>query len=597
MKQEWTREKLINEYLEFFKSKWHEEIANKPLMPENDPTVLFTTAGMHPLVPYLLGQKHAQGKRLVNVQRCIRTGDIDSVGDDTHLTFFEMLGNWSLGEYWKEEAISLSYEFLTKKLGFKKEQLHVTCFEGEKNLGIPRDEEAAKQWKKLGIKEEKIHYNGMKDNWWGPAGKTGPCGPDTEMFIDTGREKCSKSCNPGCECGKYFEIWNDVFMQYNKDEEGRYTELKQKNVDTGMGVERTIAMLNRKESVYQTKEMQEIINEIKAQTKKGYEGNEKAYRIIADHTRASVFILLEKIVPSNTEQGYVLRRLIRRAVRYGNDLGINKNFLSEIAKKVIELYKDSYKEFLTQKDFIIREIEKEETKFRQGLEKGINLFEKIVRELKEKGNKKVGGKDAFLLYQSYGFPIEMTQELGEQNGIEVDIKDYEKEYEKHKELSRTSTAGRFAGGLADSSVETTRLHTTTHLLLAAMNKVLGKRIEQRGSNITKERARFDFTFDRKLTDVEVKKIEEMINEWIKTGKTIERKEMTLEQAKKEGAHGAFENKYGDKVSVYQIDGISNELCGGPHVKSLKELQGLKAKIFEQESVGAGARRVKIRLEK
>ena len=593
-KQEWTRDKLVRAYIEFFKSKKHREILNAPLMPENDPTVLFTTAGMHPLVPFLLGQKHPSGKRLVNVQRCIRTTDIDVVGDVYHLTFFEMLGNWSFGDYWKKEAIGWSLEFLIKVLGFKKEQIHVTCFNGDRELGISRDDEAAKAWMELGISEERIYFNGMEENWWGPAGKTGPCGPDTEMFIDTGREKCGGDCQPKCNCGKYFEIWNDVFMQYNKTADGKYEELKQKNVDTGMGVERTVAMLNNYKNVYELKEFTSIISEIKKYSEKN---NEKAVRVITDHVRAAVFILLEKIVPGNAEQGYILRRLIRRAVRFGKELGIERNFLKEIAGKVIALYKDSYKQFSTQSDFILREIDREETKFRSGLEKGMNLFRRKVDELKKDGKKKLSGEDAFLLYQSYGFPIEMTAELGRESGIDVDVKEYEKEYNKHKELSRTSTAGRFRGGLSDHGEETTRLHTASHLLLAALNKVLGRRIEQMGSHITKERTRFDFTFDRKLTDEEVKRVEEFVNNAIDTGKEVVRKEMTLEEAKKQGAHGAFEHKYGERVSVYMIDGISKELCGGPHVKTLKELQGYKFRIIGQESVGAGARRVKGALEK
>ncbi len=732
-KQLWTREKLIKEYIEFFKSKNHKEIPNAPLMPENDPTVLFTTAGMHPLVPFLLGQKHPIGKRLVNVQRCIRTTDIDVVGDVHHLTFFEMLGNWSMGDYWKKEAIEWSLEFLIKVLGFKKEQIHVTCFEGNKYLGIPRDDEVADIWKSLGIPESRIYFNGMEDNWWGPAGTSGPCGPDTEMFIDTGRKKCSKDCQPKCNCGKYFEIWNDVFMQYNKTArtilvDGMHTlynknfeinqellnylnslsnkkilvvngyaerarkllpgwgvfsleeekidkekpeffkklinkfdfkpeeliyfdhlkdnvesarslginsnlykdnakfftfinnnlyafiPLKQKNVDTGMGVERTVAMLNGKDNIYENSDIEQIVDEVRKNLKKSLskeslgkdkskrEGGEdekreeNAVRIIADHVRASVFILLEKIIPSNTEQGYILRRLIRRAIRYGKEIGIENNFLKAIAGKVIEIYRQSYKEFSTQAEFILREIDKEETKFRSGLEKGMNLFRRKVEELRGEGRKKLSGEDAFLLYQSYGFPIEMTVELGKEEGIEVDVTDYNKEYEKHKELSRTATAGRFRGGLADHSDETTRLHTASHLLLAALNKVLGRRIEQRGSHITAERARFDFTFDRKLTDEEVRRVEEFVNDAIKTGKEVARKEMSLEEAKKEGAHGAFEHKYGERVSVYVINGISKELCGGPHVKSLKELQGFKFKITEQESIGAGARRVKGILE-
>ncbi|MBI5148947.1 alanine--tRNA ligase [Candidatus Pacearchaeota archaeon] len=563
-----TRQELIHAYIEFFKSKGHKEIPNTPLIPENDPTVLFTTAGMHPLVPFILGQKHPQGKRLVNAQKCIRTGDIEEVGDEQHLTFFEMLGNWSLGDYWKKEAVEFSLEFLEKKLGIKKEELRITCFKGDKE--VKRDIEAAEAWKSLGLKDSQIVFLGREDNWWGPAGKTGPCGPDTEMFIK--------------QDGEWIEIWNDVFMQYNKDENNNYKELKQKNVDTGMGVERTIAILTGKE-VFQTDSFVEIINKIEEISGKAYEEHKRDMRIIADHIKASVFILNEKLVPANVERGYVLRRLIRRAIRYGNSLKIETNFTRQVAESVFSAYKD----YKFDKKFILSELEKEETKFRQTLAKGINLFERMI-----KGKKKLTGEESFLLYQSYGFPIELTKELANERKIHVDIEEFNKEFEKHQELSRTASAGKFKSGLADKSEETTKLHTATHLLNQALREVLGKQIIQKGSNITAERLRFDFNFDRKLSEEEIKKIEGLVNKKIKEKLKVECNEMTVEEAKKTGAHGVFEHKYGEKVSVYTIGNFSKEICAGPHVKNTSELG--KFKILEQENIGAGTRRIKAVLE-
>jgi len=587
------RKELIKKYKEFFEGKKHKEVVNAPLIPENDPTVLFTTAGMHPLVPFLLGQKHPQGKRLVSVQKCIRTGDIDSVGDDTHITFFEMLGNWSLGEYWKEEAIKMSYEFLTKELGIPIGKLAITCFKGEKENDIPRDEESAKIWEKLGVKKERIAYLGRENNWWGPAGKTGPCGPDTEMFYWSGMREAPEEFNPEDE--KWVEIWNDVFMQYNKTEEGKYEPLKQKNVDTGMGVERTTAMINGRKSIWDNPDLKEIINSI------GILGNSnmlepRALKIIADHLRASVMILGEKVSPSNTEQGYVLRRLIRRAVRYGKNMGIKENFTKKIAEVIIDIYKEDYEHLRENEEFIKEEINKEEEKFAKTLEKGINLFNKVATE-----RKKISGKEAFLLYQSYGFPVEMTEELAKEKGIIVDMKEYEKELLEHQEKSRTATAGKFKSGLADHSEMTTKYHTASHLLLEAMNRILGKEkpIEQRGSNINAERARFDFSYDRKLTDEEVREIELMVEGWISTGANVERIETNLEGARELGARGIFDDKYKGTISVYQVGEkgmISNEICTGPHVKTLKELQGYKIKLSEQKSVGSGIRRIKMKLE-
>ncbi len=583
---------LKERYFKFFKEKKHAIISSASLIPEHDPTVLFTTAGMHPLVPFLMGQPHPSGKRLANVQKCIRTGDIDEVGDPLHLTFFEMLGNWSLGDYFKEDAIRWSFEFLTDKkwLGLDKNKLSVTCFAGDKDA--PKDDESAKIWERLGIPKERIFFLPKKDNWWGPAGATGPCGPDTEMFIDTGKEKCSSACKPGCSCGKYFEIWNDVFMQYNKTSEGRYEPLKQKNVDTGMGVERTIAMLQGKKSVFEIEAFASIIAEIKklASIKEYSEKELKSLRIIADHLRAAVFILGDEnsIVPSNLDQGYILRRFIRRAIRHGKLIGIDNDFCTMIAKIVIKMNQESWPELKKKEHFILDELNKEEERFRATLEKGLKKFEQIA-------TKDLSGQDAFLLFQSFGFPIEITQELAKEKGHNIDIDAFSREFEKHQDISRKGAEQRFKGGLADSSEGTTRLHTATHLLNQALREVLGKKdIFQKGSNITTERLRFDFNFDRKLTNEELQKVEDWVNERINEKLDVVREEMTVEEAKKKGAQGVFEHKYGEKVFVYTIGKKSIEICGGPHVKNTSEL--VHFKIKKEESSAAGVRRIKAVLE-
>ena len=587
-----NRQDLIKAYIDFFKTKNHKEIPNSSLIPENDPTVLFTTAGMHPLVPYLLGQKHPQGLRLVNIQKCIRTQDIDEVGDDSHLTFFEMLGNWSLGDYFKQEAIEYSFDFLTKILGIPKDKLIISVFGGDRRVPqIPVDKEAALIWGSLGIKKNKIKFlkGGVLEsdiNWWGPAGKTGPCGPDTEMFY------------------KGFEIWNDVFMQYNKNKNGKYEELKQKNVDTGMGVERTLTILQNKKSVYETNIFLPLIKQIEKLSKKKYGENEKEtkhMRIISDHIKASVMILAEGIIPSNKEQGYILRRLIRRSIRFGKTIMMQNNFTKSLAEEVFKIYPD-YKHLQKNKTFILEEIEKEENRFRQSLSSGLKYFNKIKPK-----NKIISGKDAFLLYQSYGFPIEMTQELSKENKLKVDMKNFEKENKKHQKLSRTASSGKFKSGLADHSEKTTKLHTATHLLNQALRTVLGKKdIYQKGSNITPERLRFDFNFDRKLTDKEIKEVENLVNSKIKASLPVNVKEMSIQEAKKSQAQGVFDNKYGDKVKVYFIGKFSKsetckslrdrkqmfsvEICAGPHVSNTKELG--KFKIIKEESSAAGIRRIK-----
>jgi len=578
-----TRKQLIPKYLDFFKRKNHKEIPNVSLIPENDPTVLFTTAGMHPIVPYLLGQKHPSGKRLVNVQKCIRTQDIEEVGDSYHHTFFEMLGNWSLGDYFKKEAIEFSFEFLTKVLKIPIEKLAVSVFKGNKDA--PRDEESAEVWKSLGIPKERIAFLPKSDNWWGPAGKTGPCGPDTEMFYYK-KSNLSKQFNPKDK--NWIEIWNDVLMQYNKDEKGNYIEAKQKNIDTGMGVERTITVLNKLEDDYLSETFLPIIKEIEKLSNKTYKGNEKPMRIIADHIKAAVFIIADGITPSNLEQGYVLRRLIRRSIRYGRQLNI-KNFTTKIAEPVFKIY-DDYQHLQKNKEKILEELEREEKRFLETLEKGISVFNRMTKE-----SKKLSGKDAFLLYQSYGFPIEITLELAKENNIDVNKEAYEKELENHQELSRTATAGKFKSGLQDNSEQTTKLHTATHLLAEALRQVLKKPdLIQKGSNITPERARFDFSFDRKLTEKEIKEVEDLVNKKIKEAVPVCKNEMSPQQAKKQGAQGVFDSKYRDKVSVYSVGNFSKEICAGPHINNTKELG--KFKIIKEESSSAGVRRIKAVLE-
>ncbi len=574
---------LKKKYIEFFKSKGHKEIRNTSLIPENDPTVLFTTAGMHPLVPYLIGQKHPLGKRLVNIQRCIRTGDIEGVGDEFHNTFFEMLGNWSLGDYFKKEAIEMSFEFLTKWLKIPVEKLGITVFKGDKDASM--DEESIKVWLSLGISKERIAYMGKEDNWWGPVGLIGPCGPDTEMFYWIGKEKAPKIFDPKDK--KWIEIWNDVFIGYEKTADGRYVTLKHKNVDTGMGVERTTAVLQGKESVYDTELFLPIMGKIEEISK--YD-NIRSMRIIADHLRAAVFVLGDEnnIVPSNIEQGYVLRRLIRNAIRHGRLLGIQGDFTNKIAEVVIDNYSEEYVLFIKKKKFILEELQKEETKFKKTLTNGLRQFEKFVK----RGN--LSGKDAFVLFSTYGFPLEMTEELVKEHNVRISRKEFEEEFMKHQELSRTATKGRFSSGLADNSLETTRLHTATHLLHSALRRIFGNGVQQKGSNITSERLRFDFSFDRKLTKDEIKKVEDLVNQQIKKELKVTREEMSPSEAKRLGALGFFEHKYGEKISVYTVGDFSKEICTGPHVKNTGELG--RFKIVKEEGIAAGIRRIKAILE-
>lgn len=592
-----TASELRQKYLQFFASKGHKIINTASLIPENDPTVLFTTAGMHPLVPYLLGQKHPSGKRLTDVQVCIRTGDIDEVGDNTHLTFFEMLGNWSLGDYFKKEAIEWSFEFLTSEdwLNIPKEKLAVTVFKGEKN--IPEDDEAAKMWHKLGISKDRIQYLGREDNWWGPAGLTGPCGPDTEMFYWTGTEKPPKKYEPTDK--RWVEIWNDVFMQYNKTADGNYEPLAQTNVDTGMGLERTLMVLNGKSTVYDTDLFSPILRKIEELSGKKYGSDEettKAMRVIADHVRAATFILADRngVTPSNVEQGYILRRLIRRAVRFGRNLGIDGLFTFDVAEVVITIMKEAYPNLLEKKEFIHTELSREEEKFGKTIDHGLNLFTKLTARLKAEGEIMIPAVEMFHLYDTYGFPPEMTKELALEAGFKVDEKGFETEFKHHQEKSRLGSQIKFAGGLADHSVESTRLHTATHLLHKALRDILGTHVEQRGSNITPERLRFDFSHPDKMTKEQIQAAEDLVNKQISRDLPVHFEEMSFEEAQNSGAIGLFEHKYGDKVKVYIVGDFSKEVCGGPHVEHTA-LVG-KFKIVKEEAVSAGIRRIKAIVE-
>ncbi len=583
---------LKQKYLDFFRSKGHAIIKSASLIPENDPSVLFTTAGMHPLVPFLMGTPHPLGKRIADVQKCIRTQDIDEVGDETHTTCFEMLGNWSLGDYFKKEAIEWSWEFLTSKqwLGLDPKRLAVTCFEGDKDA--PKDEEAASIWLSQGVPKERIAFLPKKDNWWGPAGETGPCGPDTEMFYwKKNNVPAPKTFDP--EDKNWVEIWNDVFMQYNRTKEGKFEQLKQKNVDTGLGVERVTMVLQGLEDIYQIETFKPVMDRIRELSKiRNPDGGQmRSMRIITDHIRGATFILGDDkgIVPSNVDQGYIIRRFIRRAIRHGLLLGIDYEFLTQLAEIIIDLYKDDYEELGRNKHFVLSEIEKEDRKFRETLTKGLREFERLAE-----GKKNICGEDCFLLFQSYGFPMEITKELCEEKKICADEKGFNEEYEKHKELSRVGAEKKFKGGLGDTSEMSIKLHTATHLLNEALRTVVSKDIAQKGSNITPERLRFDFNFDRKLLPEELKKVEDLVNQKIKEAIPVVREEMSVKEAKAKGAQAEFEEKYGEKVSVYTIDTFSCEICMGPHVKNTSELGHFK--IVKEESVAAGVRRIKAVLE-
>ena len=646
-----TSAQLREMFQKFMESKGHHRIQSASVIPENDPTVLFTTAGMHPLVPYLMGTPHPAGTRLTDVQKCIRTGDIDDVGDPSHLTFFEMLGNWSLGDYFKKEAISWSWEFLTSPeyLGLDKDRLAFSVFAG--NEDCPRDEESHDLWRSMGVKEDHIFYLPKENNWWGPAGITGPCGPDTEMFIITDKEPCGPNCSPACSCGRYLEIWNDVFMQYNKQKDGSFLPLAKKNVDTGMGLERTICVLTGKKTVYETDAFAGILAKIAELSGKTYGESEevtKAFRIIADHMRTSTFILGDDrgVSPSNTDQGYILRRLIRRAVRYGMSLDMAEGFTAQIARVIIDQYREVYPELERNSAFVLEQLQLEEGRFARTLRQGEKEFEKVyanavntrallesilnaedkaafARELAQQKKLRpspdmlpiieaanagdeaalvaalnvrmatldtLDGRSAFKLYDTYGFPIEMTIELAAEKGLKVDEVDFAERFKKHQELSHQGADQKFKGGLADHSEQTAKLHTATHLLHAALRKVLGDEVAQKGSNITAERLRFDFSFGRKVTPEELQQVEKLVNEAIQAKAPIVCEEMTVPEAKAKGAIGLFESKYGEKVRTYKMGEFSFEICGGPHATNTGDLGEFK--IMKEESSSAGVRRIK-----
>ena len=579
---------IRNKYLNFFKAHGHKVIPSAPLIPENDPSVLFTTAGMQPLVPYLLGEKHPEGTRLTDYQKCLRTNDIDEVGDNRHLTYFEMLGNWSLGDYFKEEAIAMSFEFLTKELGIPVEKLSVTCFAGDEDC--PRDTVTAECWKKAGIPEERIYYFGKDDNWW-IAGEEGPCGSDTEMFYDTGKPKCSDNCNPSCGCGKYVEIWNNVFMEYYKTKDGKYTKLKQHNVDTGLGLERMAMLLQGKQTPFDTELFKPVMDKLQ---ELAVVDDIASRRIVAEHLRASMMIILDGGVPSNVDRGYILRRLIRRMTRHLRKLQINLDSLSELIDLNIDTLQEMYPELNNNRDKIKAVIIEEKDKFEKTLERGEREFNKIVNKLQKEGNNTILGKDLFNLYETYGFPPEVTADLAKEQGLKVDSAEFEKLFKQHQEKSRIGSEQKFKGGLSGNGEMETKYHTATHLLNAALKVVVGKDVHQKGSNITPERMRFDFSCDHKLTDEEKQKVEELVNKWIGQEIPVTVEEMKKEEAIKSGAECMFIEKYPDIVTVYSIGDVSKELCGGPHVKNTKELG--KFKIKKEEASSAGVRRIKAVLE-
>ena len=586
-----TTTELRKLFLEFFRSKGHTVIPSASLIPENDPTVLFTTAGMHPLVPYLMGAAHPAGKRLTDVQKCVRTGDIDSVGDASHLTFFEMLGNWSLGDYFKKESIAWSWELLTdeKWLGIDKDRLYFTCFEGNENA--PRDTYSHDRWVEMGVDPSHIFYLGAKHNWWIP-GTSGPCGPDTEIFFDTGKEKCCESCDPSCSCGKYLEIWNNVFMEYFQPVNEPLRPLEKKNVDTGMGLERTIATLQGAESVYDTDAFVNILAKISELSGKNYKDNAdtvKAFRIIADHIRTATFLLGDPrgVTPSNVDQGYILRRLIRRALRYAMQLGMGENSLGRIAEVVIADYGDVYPELKENAKHIVMELDAEEARFQRTLVNGMREFERIKGKFE---NDVIDGKNAFRLFDTFGFPIEFTEEMAKENGLTVDTEGFKAAFEEHQQKSKAGAEQKFKGGLAEATDETAKLHTATHLLQAALRKVLDESVSQKGSNITAERLRFDFSFPRKVTPEELKQVEELVQQAIDAHVDITCEEMTVPEARAKGAIGLFGDKYGEKVKVYTMGEFSCEICGGPHAANTGDLGTFKIK--KEEASSAGVRRIK-----
>lgn len=578
---------IRNKYLNFFERHGHKVIPSAPLIPENDPSVLFTTAGMQPLVPYLLGAKHPEGTRLTDYQKCLRTNDIDEVGDNRHLTYFEMLGNWSLGDYFKEKSIAMSYEFLTKELGIPNEKLSVTCFAGDEDC--PRDNVTAECWKKAGIPEERIYFYGKDDNWW-IAGEEGPCGPDTEMFYDTGKPACGPDCQPSCDCGKYVEIWNNVFMEYLK-KDGKYSKLTQRNVDTGLGLERMAMLLQGKETPFDTEIFSPIMDKLSELAKKD---DIASRRIVAEHLRASMMVIADGGRPSNIDRGYILRRLIRRMTRHLNKLEIDLNELSGLIDLDVEILKDMYPELVSKKEEIKEVIIQEKDKFIKTLAHGEKEFNKAIARIKAEGKDTIDSESIFKLYETYGFPPEVTKDLAVENGLKVNMDEVDQLFKVHQNKSRLGSEQKFKGGLAGTGEQEIKYHTATHLLNAALKQVIGKDSHQRGSNITPERMRFDFSCDHKLTDEEKKKAEDLVNEWIKEDLKVTVETMNKEDAIKSGAECMFIEKYPEEVTVYTIGNVSKELCGGPHVQHTGELGHFK--IVKEEACSSGVRRIKAILE-
>lgn len=579
---------IRNKYLNFFKNHGHKVIPSAPLIPENDPSVLFTTAGMQPLVPYLLGEKHPEGTRLTDYQKCLRTNDIDEVGDNRHLTYFEMMGNWSLGDYFKEESVAMSFEFLTKELGIPVEKLSVTCFAGDEDA--PRDNVTAECWKKAGIPEERIYFYGKDDNWW-IAGEEGPCGPDTEMFYDTGKEACSDDCQPSCDCGKYVEIWNNVFMEYYKSKEGTYTKLKQHNVDTGLGLERMTMLLQGKQTPFDTELFAPIMEKLQELAKAD---NIESRRIVAEHLRASMMVISDGGRPSNIDRGYVLRKLIRRMSRHLNKLQIDLAELANLIDLNIDILKEMYPELEKNRETIKQVIIEEKDKFMKTLTNGEREFEKAINRAKQENKNTIDGQTIFKLYETYGFPPEITADLAREKGFEIELSKFDELFKEHQEKSRMGSEQKFKGGLAEQNEITTAYHTATHLLNAALKVVVNKDIHQKGSNITSDRMRFDFSCDHKLTEEEKKKIEDLVNDWIKQDLPVKIETMKKEDAVKSGAECMFIEKYPDEVTVYTIGTISKEICGGPHVTNTGKLGHFKIK--KEEASSAGVRRIKAILE-
>ena len=575
---------IRNKYLNFFKNHGHAVIPSASLIPENDPSVLFTTAGMQPLVPYLLGEKHPEGTRLTDYQKCLRTNDIDEVGDNRHLTYFEMLGNWSLGDYFKDESIKMSFEFLTKELNIPIEKLSVTCFAGDEDC--PKDEVSANAWRKAGIPEDHIYFYGKDDNWW-IAGEEGPCGPDTEMFYDTGKPACGPDCQPSCDCGKYVEIWNNVFMEYFKDSNGNYSKLKQRNVDTGLGLERMTMLLQGKETPFDTEIFEPVMKQIENLQKVD---NIQSRRIIAEHLRASIMVTSDGGRPSNIDRGYILRRLIRRMIRHMNKLGIDLSELANLIDLNIDTLNELYPELEKNRETIKSVIIEEKDKFVKTIAHGEREFNKEIQKLKEQGKNEISGEVAFKLYDTYGFPPEVTQELAEENGMTIDLKKFDELFKAHQEKSKMGSDQKFKGGLAEQNEKTIAYHTATHLLHQALRTVLGDHVKQSGSNITEERLRFDFTHPQKMTKEEIQKVEDLVNEQIKRDLPVTCEEMSYEDAKNSGAIGLFTDKYGDRVKVYTIGDFSKEICGGPHVTHTGDMGTFKIK--KEESSSSGVRRIK-----